>query len=286
MDKQSVIEELLKHRYAHRGLHHKPEVPENSLLAFSLAAEKGFGIEFDVHLTRDGRLAVIHDAGMKRVTTVRSDHLPVVPKNAEIPCEITVGCRGIVEEMTLSEIKKYPLEESDERVPEFREVLELIAGRVPMIIELKPNNGNQEELCVAVMDALQGYEGLYCVESFNSFAVQKMKILYPEIVRGQLGSDLISDFKARVKNDPREGFKFDRVTNMLVRDLRMNRLTEPDFVAYKYEHKRNSAFRGFKGAKIFWTIKDPIDLAVGEGLGAACIFEGFVPKSPLKGEEI
>ena len=286
MSKEDVLRELLKYRYAHRGLHHKPTVPENSLMAIGLAAEKGFGIELDVHLTRDGKLAVMHDHGLKRVTTVRSDHLAVVPENAAIPCETTVGCKGVIEDMTLAEAKSYPLEESDERVPEFREVLELIAGRVPMIIELKPVNGNQDDLCKKVMSELEGYEGLYCVESFNSFAVMSMKKLFPDIVRGQLGSDLAADYKARVTNDPREGGKFGKVANTMVKDLVMNRMTLPDFVAYKFEHKRNSTFRAYKGAKIFWTIKDPIDLAVGEGMGAACIFEGFVPESPLRGETI
>ena len=129
-------------------------------------------------------------------------------------------------------------------------------------------------------------EAIYCVESFNSFAVLTMKKKYPDVVRGQLGSDLIADYKARVQGDPREGVKFDPMTNTLVRDLRLNRLTEPDFVAYNYEHKRNRAFREFKGAKIFYTIKDPLDLAVGEGLGAACIFERFVPANPMKDGEI
>ena len=286
MEKVEILEEILRHRYAHRGLHHKPEVPENSLLAFEKAKEKGFGIEFDVHLTKDGKLAVIHDHGLKRVTTVRSDHLPVMPDNADIPCEISVGSTGIIEEMSLEEAKRVPLEESDERIPEFREVLELIGGEVPLIIELKPHGGNQEELCEVVMKALEGYEGTYCIESFNAFAVLQLKKRFPDVVRGQLGSDLAMDYKARVKDDPREDFRADRFTSSLVKDLKMNYLTAPDFVAYRYEYRRNSAFRGYGGGKVFWTIRDPLDLAVGEGLGAACIFEGFVPASPLRGEDI
>lgn len=291
MCREVVLKEILRYRYAHRGLFHKPDVPENSLLAFKKACERGFGIEFDVHLTKDGKLAVIHDAGLRRVTTVRSDHMPVTPENAGIECEITVGSSGLIEEMTLEEAKQYPLEESDERIPELKEVLDLVAGRVPLIVELKPQGGNHDVLCAKVMDELRKYEedypdAVYCVESFNSFAVLSMKRNYPDVIRGQLGSDLILDFKARVPNDPREGVKFDRLTNTLVRDLRLNPLTVPDFVAYKYEHKRNQAFRAFKGAKIFYTIKDPLDLAIGEGLGAACIFEGFVPESNLKGEKI
>ncbi len=286
-DRGTVLSEILKYRYAHRGLHHKPDVPENSLLAFKNAFDRGFGAEFDVHLTWDGKLAVIHDYGLKRVTTVRSDHLPVLPENASVECETAFRSDELIEELTLEEAKRYPLEESDERIPEMREVLELAAGKHPLIIELKPAGGNHEELCDKVMEELKGYEGgIYCVESFNSFAVLTMKKKYPDVIRGQLGSDLIADYKARVPDDPREGTKFDMVTNTLVRDLRMNRLTDPDFVAYSYDHKRNRAFRAFGGAKIFYTIKDPLDLAVGEGLGAACIFERFEPESNMRGGKI
>lgn len=291
MDRTSVLEELKKYRYAHRGLHQKPHVPENSMMAFEKACDRGFGIEFDVHLTKDGKLAVIHDSGLKRVTTVRSDHLPVLPENAGIDCEITLGTQEIIEEISIEEAKRFPLEESDERIPEMREVLELVAGRVPLIVELKPSGGNHEELVKRVMEELREYEknypsGIYCVESFNSFAVLTLKKKYPDVVRGQLGSDLIADYKARVPEDPREGVKFDPMTNTLVRDLRLNPLTAPDFVAYNYEHKRNKAFRSFEGTKVFYTIKDPLDLAVGEGLGAVCIFERFVPESPMRGDKI
>ncbi len=291
MCREDVLKELLKYRYAHRGLFHKPDVPENSLLAFRMACEKGFGIELDVHLTRDGKPAVFHDNGLKRETSVRSDHLPVIPENAQIECEISVGSSALIEDLTLEEAKQYPLEESDERIPELKEVLELVAGRVPLIVELKPNGGNHEKLCAEVMGELRKYEedypdALYCVESFNSFAMITMKKKYPDVIRGQLGSDLIKDYKERVPNDPREGVKFGHLTNTLVRDLRFNPLTELDFVAYKYEYKRNKAFRAFDGAKLFYTIRDPLDLAVGEGLGGTCIFEGFVPESNLKGENI
>ena len=152
-----VLEELKKYRFAHRGLHDKPEVPENSLLAFERACERGFGIEFDVHLTKNGKLAVMHDSGLKRVTTVRSDHLPVIPENAHIECTTTFRTAMIIEEITLEEAKKYPLEESDERIPELKEVLDLVAGRVPVIVELKPREGNHEELVKKVMEEVDEY---------------------------------------------------------------------------------------------------------------------------------
>ena len=57
---------LRQYRYAHRGYHDKPHIPENSMAAFRRAIEHGYGAELDVHLMKDGRLAVIHDASLKR----------------------------------------------------------------------------------------------------------------------------------------------------------------------------------------------------------------------------
>ena len=88
MDKRKTLKELLKHRYAHRGFHNKPKVPENSMTAFCHAAAHGFGIELDVHLTKDGRLAVIHDSSLKRTCGVDMD----------------------IEDMDLAEAKMYFLE--------------------------------------------------------------------------------------------------------------------------------------------------------------------------------
>ncbi|MBQ1421344.1 MAG: hypothetical protein II035_04290 [Firmicutes bacterium] len=282
MEKTEIIEELKKHRYAHRGLFTKPTCPENSLMAFEKAAEMGFGIEFDVHLTCDAKLAVIHDSGLKRVTTVRADHRPVTPATASIPSDIKVGCSGIIEYMTLEEAKAFCLEESDQRIPEFREVLELIGGRVPLIIELKPRDGNHEELVDAVIREIEGYKGLYCVESFNSFAVLYLKNKYPHIVRGQLASDLMRDAASMKPNDPRERVKTDLGKSLMVRDMMMNPLTKPDFAAYNVLDRRNRAFRKYGGMKVIWTVKDPLDLEICEKTGATCIFEGFIPDGPLK----
>ncbi|MBR4409890.1 MAG: glycerophosphodiester phosphodiesterase, partial [Firmicutes bacterium] len=114
--KADILEELLKHRFAHRGLHKKPLIPENSMAAFRLAVDHGFGMEMDLHLTRDGKLAVIHDPSLLR----------------------TAGVDLIIEDLTLEEAQKYVLEESEgEVIPDFQELLDMVAGRVPLIVELK-----------------------------------------------------------------------------------------------------------------------------------------------------
>ena len=162
MEKSVLIQELLKHRYAHRGLHAKPTIPENSMAAFARAVEAGYGIELDLHLTRDGKLAVIHDASLKR----------------------TCGVNLKIEDLTLAEARDYPLEESDERIPEFCDFLRLVDGKVPLVVELKAEGRNEKALTDAAMRALADYTGLYCVESFSPAVVDYLKKLIPRSCAG------------------------------------------------------------------------------------------------------
>lgn len=286
MKKSEIIFKLKKYRYAHRGLHNKPLIPENSLAAFSLAAEKGFGIELDVHLTLDKKIAVIHDSSLKRVTTVRADGKAVIPENAGEDVANRFLSDDRIEEISLEEAKKYTLEESDERIPELREVLKLIKGRVPLIIELKPVDDNLVELTDLVMKELENYTGLYAVESFNSFAVKYLKKAYPYVVRGQLATDLRKDEKELRQGDPRERVHVSRTVNFLVRELIFNPLSKPDFVGYKFEHRKNRRFRNYKGMKVYWTVRTPLDMELAEKKGIVCIFERFTPEDNFLGGRI
>ena len=118
--------------YAHRGLHDKDKgVPENSLMAFDLAVRGGFGMEFDLQLTRDGQVVVHHDRSIAR----------------------TCGVDKNIDEMTMRSFR-LPLLGTEERVPRFTEVLELVDGRTPLIIELKSYT-RQQELCEKTVELLE-----------------------------------------------------------------------------------------------------------------------------------
>ena len=125
--------------YAHRGLHCQG-VPENSMAAFRKALDHGYGIEFDVHLMKDGELAVIHDSSLKR----------------------TAGADVRIEDLTKEDLEKYPLEGTEERIPLFRDVLALYDGKAPLIIELKPEKGNHAALSKATCDLLERYGVKQC----------------------------------------------------------------------------------------------------------------------------
>lgn len=242
-------EKLAGVRYAHRGYHEKPGIPENSLPAFRRAADRGFGVELDVHLTRDGRLAVTHDADLTRVC----------------------GRAGVVEALTAAELAAYRLEGTAETVPFLEEVLPIFEGRAPLVIEVKPEGGNAEVLTAAVMDCLDRFSTDYCVESFDPAVVRWLKTHRPAVLRGQLSK------RYKVKKD--DGLtpwqRFAR-TQMLY-----NFRTRPDFVAYRFEQYDCPAVRFWRrrgAALVLWTIRSKEALAQAERDGAVPIFEGFDPE--------
>lgn len=234
--------------YAHRGLH-GAGVPENSMLAFRKALEGGYGIELDVHLMADGNLAVIHDASLKR----------------------TAGVDVQIEDLRTEDLADYHLEGTDERIPTFQQVLELYAGKAPLIIELKAVRNNHAALGQAVCAALEGYTGDYCMESFDPRAVHWLKKNRPDIIRGQLSENF---FKA--KNNPLNPvFKF-LLTNHL-----LNFLTCPDFVAYKFRDRGNLGTwlcrKLWRIQGVTWTIRSQEDYVTAVKEGWIPIFEFFTP---------
>lgn len=243
------LEDLRYWVYAHRGLHDKPFVPENSMLAFQKALEKGYGIELDVHLLKDGGLAVIHDSSLKR----------------------TAGVDVNIEDLTLDQLKNYHLEGTTETIPTFREVLNLYNGQAPIIIELKATNGNAAKLSEAVCNALNTYHGPYCIESFDPRCLLWLKRNRPDVIRGQLSMNFM-------KNPSGQGKFIDFILTFLLGNL----LTRPDFIAYKFEDRRNFSnllclyLWRMQGAS--WTITEQKNFEICAGESLLPIFEQFEPK--------
>ena len=187
-------------RYAHRGYHDKPQIPENSMAAFRRAIENGYGAELDVHLMRDGRLAVIHDASLRR----------------------TAGADVLVEDLTAEELKQYRLEGTDEQIPLLEEVLELFQDRTPLIIELKAERGNHAALAEATCRMLDRYRVHYCIESFDPRCLIWLKKNRPEIVRGQLSEQFLRHGETAGHG---------KATMWLLGNLFSNIAAKPDFIA-------------------------------------------------------
>ena len=241
------LEKLRGWKYAHRGLHGNG-VPENSMQAFRLAVEHGYGAELDVHLLSDGTLAVIHDSKLLRTT----------------------GAEGRVEDLTAEDLSSYHLEGTSETIPLFSDVLALFEGKAPLIIELKVEK-NCDALCEAVAKMLDGYKGDYCVESFHPQVLNWFKKHRPDTVRGQLTENY---FHSK-DNGMNPALKF-----ILTHQL-LNFITSPDFVAYNCrdldEISNTIARKLWKIQGVTWTLRtqEQYDEAVNSGW--LPIFEHFKP---------
>lgn len=237
-----------KFDYAHRGLHDKDKgVPENSLMAFGLAVRGGFGMEFDLQLTKDGQVVVHHDRTIAR----------------------TCGVDRNIDEMTFAELSGYRLFGTGEQVPLFSQVLKLVDGRTPLIIELKSYT-RQEELCRKAVELLQGYKGLYCVESFDPRIVRWFRKNQPQVVRGQLMERLEGGAGGLT-----------RAQAFFGRNLLTNHLTRPHFEAYDFTCRRNPSLRAarrvFGMQEVSWTLRTLEDYKAAKEEGCLCIFEKFLP---------
>lgn len=245
------LEDLRGWSYAHRGLH-GPGAPENSMAAFRAALDGGFGVELDVHLLKDGNLAVMHDSLLNRTT----------------------GQAGRMEDLTTEDLKHYFLEGTAETIPEFGEVLDLFGGRAPLIIELKSADGNHAALTEAACKLLEGYPGPFCMESFDPKCVAWLRKNRPDIIRGQLAENFF-----RSRNDLPDHLKF------LATNLLFNFLTVPDFIAYKFADRNTTPStvlcrKLWRAQGVSWTLRtrEEYDTAVSEGW--LPIFEGFRPDKP------
>lgn len=240
---------FLSHMYAHRGLHGIKAgscelVPENSYSAIERAADMGYGIEFDVHLTKDNVPVIFHDDTLNRVC----------------------GVKGYLKDYTFEELREFRLLGTSEKIPSFEEVLKAVDGRVPLIIEYKVEK-NAKKLCSICNNILSGYKGLYCIESFNPLAVRWYKTHRPDIVRGQL-SDYFTAKKLKI-------------SYFLLSHLIGNCYAAPDFVAYncRYQNELSRILcrRLYRALSVAWTVRSQEELdKVSKGFDLF-IFEGFVP---------
>lgn len=189
--------------YAHRGLHKKDKsLPENSLGAFQAAVDAGYGIELDVHLTADDQLVVFHDDTLKRVC----------------------GVEGRTDDQTLAKLRQLRLHGTEYTIPTLDEALDVLAGKVPLILEIKRGEKRARNalLCQKIRERLQRYDGPVCIESFDPSIVAWWRRNAPEVLRGQL-SQPPKTYKGATK----------WITGFLCGNLLTNVAARPHFIAYK-----------------------------------------------------
>lgn len=239
--------ELLKVDYAHRGLWTQ-RYPENSLAAFELAARGGFGIELDVRLTKDLKIVVFHDNDLKRMC----------------------GIDKRVDELTLAELKGLRLLGTNQQIPTLWEVLRLVDGRVPLLIEIKGEKP-QKALCHGVSYMLDHYEGSFCIESFSPLILRWFKRYRPSYARGQLVTKITE-----------HTMPWSRTVNFILSRMLTNFLSRPDFVAINGRLRRSLCFnictRAFHTVGFVWTVRSQKEHDSCRRAGLNVIFEKYLPK--------
>lgn len=234
---------------AHRGFFdNETEYPENSLPAFQRAVEAGYGIELDVQLTTDEKLVVFHDASLKRMC----------------------GIDRKVTECSYAELQQYTLANSSQKIPLLDEVLSVIDGRAPLIVEVKPE-GNCIRTAELLNARMTDYDGIYCIESFHPLVVAWYYRHQPEVIRGQLSSNFMKE---------NEGLNC--LVRFLMSNLLLNFFTKPDFIAYNHKYSDQTSYRLcrklYQVENAAWTIKSQAELERARENFQIFIFDSFIPK--------
>ncbi len=207
--------------YAHRGLH-GPGRLENSRAAFEAAIAAGFGIELDVQVTAEGAAVVFHDYDLARLT----------------------GGQGRVDTLTLAALQGQRLNGLDETISSLPDILALIAGRTPLLVEIKNPAGAIGPLCRAVAAAVDTYHGAVAIMSFNPRIPRWFARHRPHLTRGLVVTE-------RDKGDLRG-----RIARHLSR-----RLARPHFLAYDVRDLPSRFAATSRLPVLTWTVRSQDDEA-------------------------
>lgn len=236
---------------AHRGLH-GPGAPENSIAAFRAAIAAGHAIELDVQPAADGTPLVFHDETLDRMT----------------------GAQGAVSALTVAQAAALRLAGTGEGIPTLAEVLALVSGRVPLLIEIKDQDGALGpavgDLPAAVARALAGYQGPVAVMSFNPHAAAAFAAAAPGIAVGLTSCAFAADDWPEVPAGRRAS---------------LARLEDFDpvgasFISHDHADLANPAAQALRARGVpvlCWTIRSPQQQEAARRLAANITYEGFTP---------
>ena len=237
---------ILNGYFAHRGLFNDTD-PENSMDAFENAIKNGFGIELDVQFSKDKKLVVFHDDNLKRVT----------------------GDKRNVCELTFNELSSLKLSNTEKRIPLFKDVLNLINGKVPLIVEIKHGKYTRE-LAKETYNLLKDYKGKYAVQSFDPFILNWFVKHEPQVIRGQLSAS------------PKNYIGFKRYEKFILANLFLDFKSKPDYISYELKGLPSLAVsfskKVLRTPVLVWTIKNDDELKQAKLCADGYIFDSFVPK--------
>ncbi|MBQ3493116.1 MAG: glycerophosphodiester phosphodiesterase [Clostridia bacterium] len=230
---------LLNKPIAHRGLWGNGII-ENSLPAYENAIKHGYPIEIDVYQSKDGVLLSFHDQTLKRMT----------------------GADGYIFENTYEEIKKLNLNGSEHKIPTLKQVLDLVDGKVPLLIEFK--DMPDKSYVNSAVKMLKEYKGEFAVQSFNPLILKKIKKLAPEFLRGILAT------ASHGKNLP-------FLKRQIIKNMSLNFLINPDFISYSFQDLPLKKSKTKNLPVITWTVTDQQTADKIKPFAKNIIFEKFIP---------
>ncbi|MGB3147861.1 MAG: glycerophosphodiester phosphodiesterase family protein [Paracoccaceae bacterium] len=247
---------FLKAPLAHRGYHDAAaHRPENSLSAFRAAVDAGYGIELDVQKSADHQAMVFHDDDLVRM----------------------VGRPELVVSLSAAELGRLRLRDSDDYIPTLEELLAMVAGRVPVLIELKerldsmtPTDGRLEKAVARVLD---GYQGPVAVMSFNPHIVAELARVAPKVARG-LTTEAY---------DPAENPFLSPEVCAHLREIPDYDRTHSSFISHQAADLGRPRVSELKaqGADILcWTIRSPEAEAKARQIAVNVTFEGYAAAIP------
>lgn len=237
---------------AHRGYHDRAaRRPENSRAAFAAAIAAGYGIELDLQPSADGTPMVFHDYALGRLT--HED--------------------GPIRQHSAADLSRIALRDSDEGIPTLTEILTLVAGQVPLLVEIKdqdgamgPHTGGFED---AVAQSLAGYKGPLAVMSFNPHAVRAFARAAPHIAVGLTTGSYDPHHYA-----PLPAATCDRLRHIPDFDAGLH-----SFISHESTDLTRPRVAGIArdAAILTWTIRSPEAEAIARQYAANITFEGFAP---------
>ena len=232
---------LFKNRFiAHRGLHKNKMIPENSMLAFKAAIEKNYAIEFDINITKDNQIIVFHDYDLNRLCNKKEN----------------------IEDVSYDFLKDLNLYESNEKIPLLKELLDEVAGKIPLIIEIKKhkNIGLLENI---LLEMLKEYKGEYFICSFEKDILLWLEKNKPKEIRGLIFGSLPIKFK-----------KYEKIA-FLYKYFK----SKADFISLEDKLIDSSIYDFCKKKELdilVWTIKDKKSFQNIDKKVSAVIFENFI----------
>lgn len=256
MSRVSLPPAFLRLPVAHRALHDRAQGRiENSLAAVAAAVAAGYAIEIDVQLSSDGQAMVFHDDILDRLTDQT----------------------GPVSARTAADLSHIALKGSTETIPTLPQVLGAIAGRVPLLIEIKDQTGDMAEtdgrLEQATAAALASDTGPVALMSFNPHSVARMATLCPHLPRGLTTSAY----------DPADWAPLSPATCARLRDIPDYDATGATFISHEardLSRPRVAELKAWGADILAWTIRSPEEEAQARRVAANITFEGYPAPIP------